>query len=142
MKIFDVLNTITREKRDIIDEDPENVKHVNMFMLNRALSQYGDCVLFANVTNMYPDMPAEFGYRLLLNTIRAKKRPFVQWAKVSKDEQEVIAAVKQYYGYSDVKAREAMDLLSAEQLQHILSEMTGDEGVVKNDRSTAGDYTS
>ena len=49
----------------------------------------------------------------LINIIRPKKR-FAKWVKkLSEDDLEV---VKTYYGYNDEKARQALSILSDEQL--------------------------
>lgn len=52
-----------------------------------------------------------------LNIIRSKKRPFNKWVKAEKSED--LSCVKKYYGLSDSKAREALRLLSDEQIQEL-----------------------
>jgi hypothetical protein len=53
----------------------------------------------------------------LLNTIRSQKRPFAKWIKSEKSEN--IECVKAYFGFSDSKAKEALRLLSEEQIQQL-----------------------
>jgi hypothetical protein len=53
----------------------------------------------------------------LLNTVRSQKRPFAKWVKSEKSED--IECVKLVYGLSDSKAREALRLLSDEQIQQL-----------------------
>ena len=60
-----------------------------------------------------------------LNTVRSRKRPFAKWVKSEKSED--IACVKLAYGLSDSKAREALRLLSDEQIQ-LLKEKTDTGG--------------
>jgi hypothetical protein len=63
----------------------------------------------------------------LLNTIRSVKRPFAKWAKSEKNDD--IACVKLVYGLSDSKARDAMRLLTKEQIQQLKKEtLTGGLG--------------
>jgi hypothetical protein len=63
----------------------------------------------------------------LLNTVRSTKRPFAKWAKSEKDDD--IACVKMVYGLSDGKARDAMRLLTKEQIQQLKKEtLTGGLG--------------
>ena len=55
-------------------------------------------------------------FQFLLNSIRSKKRftPFLKASKI-KD----IECVKEYYGYSNDKAKSALDILTKEQLKLI-----------------------
>jgi len=53
----------------------------------------------------------------LLNTVRSRKRPFTKWAKSEKSED--IECIKIIFGYSNSKAREALRLLSDEQIQEL-----------------------
>jgi hypothetical protein len=52
-----------------------------------------------------------------LNTVRSRKRPFTKWAKSEKSED--IECIKIIFGYSNSKAREALRLLSDEQIQEL-----------------------
>jgi len=86
-------------------------------MINRGLSYFSDTVLYANEMNRYPGIPRDWQFYFFLNTIPKKKR-FSKWAK--KDaETKSIQLVKEYYGYSDEKAKEALTVLSVEHLSII-----------------------
>jgi hypothetical protein len=52
----------------------------------------------------------------LINTIRKRKR-FSKWFKP--EESASIDVVKEYYGYSNEKARQALTLLSNEQIEQL-----------------------
>jgi hypothetical protein len=67
-------------------------------------------------------------YDFLLNTIRSQKRPFAKWIKTEKSED--LECIKQVFGLSNEKAREAMRLLSNEQIQQ-LKEQTDTGGLRK-----------
>jgi hypothetical protein len=56
-------------------------------------------------------------FNFLLNTIRSQKRPFAKWVKSEKSDD--LECIKTVYGYSDTKAREALRLLSDEQIQQL-----------------------
>jgi hypothetical protein len=64
----------------------------------------------------------------LLNTVRSQKRPFAKWVKSEKSEN--LECVKHVFGFSDLKAREALRLLSKEQIQK-LQEQTQTGGLNK-----------
>jgi hypothetical protein len=57
----------------------------------------------------------------LLNTVRSVKRPFAKWAKSEKQNDD-IECVKLVYGLSDSKARDALRLLTKEQIQQLKKE--------------------
>lgn len=109
-KLFDYVTSITHSKQ-LLELDG-----YNSFMVNRALSQYSDCVLAANEMNIYHQLDADLQYSFLINSIRRKKR-FSKWSKTSKDEVAKLAIIKEYYGYSSEKAKQVMDLCDIEDLQ-------------------------
>jgi len=67
--------------------------------------------------NMRSHMDEDWQFFFLLNSI-AKKKRFSKWAK--KDTvTESLSLVKEYYGYSSNRAKEALSVLSDEQLTMI-----------------------
>jgi hypothetical protein len=110
----DILPSILETKKDVLN-DP---KDYNSFMVNRALSYHPDCLFHANQLNMLYQLDRRLQYLVFLNTIRAKRRPFVKWAKPIKEEN--LQAIKTYYGYSDKKAAEALGVLTEEQIDFII----------------------
>jgi hypothetical protein len=59
-------------------------------------------------------------FDFLINTVRKKKR-FAKWAKpISSDDLEV---VKEYYGYSNEKARQVLPLLNSDQMGQLTQRM-------------------
>lgn len=113
---FDYVNQILQGKKQlIVDELTEH--DYKPFLTNRGLSQHRDCVLLANEMNQRHHLDKKMQNDFLLNTIRSMKRPFAKWAKSEKDDD--IACVKLVYGLSDSKAREALRLLSNEQIQQL-----------------------
>ena len=116
MSPFDFLNAINDNKKDLF-EDPQAEKDYSAFMVNRGLSYFPDTVLYANEMNRYPSIPKSWQFYFFLNTIQKKKR-FSKWAK--KDaETKSLQLIKEYYGYSFEKAKEALSVLSVEQLSII-----------------------
>ena len=83
-------------------------------MVNRALSYHRDTVLWANEVNKHPNLDNKLKYDFLINIIRAQKRPYSKWHK--KAQSSDLSAVKEYYGYSDAKAEEALKILSPNQI--------------------------
>jgi hypothetical protein len=73
-------------------------------------------VLFANEMNIYSHLDKKLQYDFFINSINPRKR-FSPWAK--KTSIEYLDAVKEYYGYNDDKALQALRILSKDQLEHI-----------------------
>jgi len=115
-KNFDYATAILQTKKQlIVDELTE--KDYAPFLVNRALSQHKDCLAFANEMNSRHYLEKKLQFDYLLNTVRSMKRPFAKWAKAEKNDD--LECIKLAYGLSDSKAREALRLLSKEQIQQI-----------------------
>ena len=124
---FDYANSILQNKKNlIIDELTE--KEYQPFLINRTLSYHKDCVLYANEMNRRHLADKKLQYDFFLNTIRSQKRPFAKWIKPEKSDD--LECIKQVFGLSDQKAREALRLLSNEQIQQ-LKEQTDTGGLRK-----------
>ena len=124
---FDYVNSILQNKKNlIIDELTE--KEYQPFLVNRTLSYHKDCILYANEMNRRHLTDKKLQYDFLLNTIRSQKRPFAKWIKTEKSED--LECIKQVFGLSNEKAREAMRLRSNEQIQQ-LKEQTDTGGLRK-----------
>ena len=95
----------------------ENEKDYNAFVINKALSFHYDCALQANQMNLYPNLPGTLQYQYLLNTIRGYKRPFRPWQK--RETIENLEAVKEYFNYSNEKAKDVVVLLNDADMEEI-----------------------
>lgn len=127
MNPFDYVNQILYGKKNlIVDEVTE--KSYTPFLINRSLSYHKDCIGYANEMNFRHHLDKKLQNDFLLNTIRSQKRPFAKWVKSEKSED--IECIKAVYGFSDTKAREALRLLSNEQIQQ-LKEQTDIGGLGK-----------
>ena len=118
MELKDWLNSINQTKKNLIDEDPSLEKEYPPYIVNRCLSGHLDCIMFANEMNKYNFLPKKLQYEFLLNSLRKKKRfsPLLRQDKI-KD----LDYVKKYYGYSNEKAKQALRILTKEQLAFIKS---------------------
>lgn len=120
----EIIPSILQTKKYVLDEE----KDYKGFLVNRSLSYHMDCILYANQMNMNPSIPAKLQYQYLLNTIRPmKNRKFQPWQKQAVVKE--LDCVKEYFGYSDVKAKEALRILSVEQIAFIKEKL--DKGGVK-----------
>jgi hypothetical protein len=112
----EIIPSILQTKKNVFSDERE-YKDYKAYMVNRALSFHMDCVLYANEMNLHPGLDEDMQYQYLLNTVRPMKRKFQPWqrADILKD----LECVKQYFGYSDEKAKEALRILTDEQLEQI-----------------------
>ena len=132
-KLGDFLTAINQSKKNLMDEDPMTEKEYLPFVVNRTLSYFLDTVLYANEANIRNTADKKLQFDLLLNSIRSNRR-FSRWLKP--DENKDIDAVKEYYGYSNQRAKEVLDLLTGEQLSFIHERLN--KGGLKNDRREKG----
>ena len=113
-ELKEYLNAINFTKKDLMkSEDKEWIKKYPAFIINKILSGFRDCINIVNLMNTYHFLEKDLQFQFLLNSIRSKKRfsPFLRASKL-KD----IECVKEYYGYSNDKAKSALDILTKEQL--------------------------
>ena len=75
-------------------------------------------MLFANEMNMHHFLPKKLQYDFYLNSLRKKKR-FSPW--IRQDKVKDLDYVKRYYDYSNEKAKQALKILTTEQLNFIKS---------------------
>ena len=115
MNPFEYLNAINDTKKDIMVDDIAE-KGYSSFMVNRGLSYFNDTVLFANEMNRNHHLDNRLQFDFLINIIRKRKR-FSKWMKP--ETVSDVEVVKEYYGYSNEKARQALTLLTPEQINEI-----------------------
>ena len=112
MSPFDFVNAISQNKKDLMQDEVVE-KLYQPFLVNKALSYFADTVMYANEINANHFIDKKLQFHFFLNIIRPAKR-FAKWVK--KQEDDDIAAVMEYYGYSPEKARSALSILSSDQL--------------------------
>tara|TARA_B100000287_G_scaffold388745_1_gene398294 strand:- start:398 stop:778 length:381 start_codon:yes stop_codon:yes gene_type:complete len=115
-ELKDWLNSINMNKKNLLDDDP--TAKYPAYIVNRCMSGHLDTVLFANEMNKVPNLDPKLQYSFLLNSVRKRKR-FSPWLR--KDEIRDLDLVKRYYGYSNEKAKQALSILTKEQLSFIKS---------------------
>ena len=109
----DIIPSILQTKKDVLDEE----KDYKSFLVNRSLSYHMDCILYANQMNMNHGLSPKLQYQYFLNTIRPMKRKFQTWQKQAAIKD--LDCVKEYFGYSNEKAKEALRILTDEQISFI-----------------------
>ena len=112
MELKDWLNSINFTKEDL----SESIQDYPPYIVNRCLSGHIDCIMYVNEMNIAHYLDKDMQYSFYLNSLRKKKR-FSPWLR--KDKVIDLECVKQYYGYSNEKASQALKILTKEQINFI-----------------------
>ena len=115
MNPFEYVNAINTSKKDIMIDDLAEKAYVP-YTINRSLSYFNDTILAANEMNKHHNLDKKLQFHFLINIIRKRKR-FSKW-----DKPELVSdvdVVKEYYGYSNEKARQVLPLLSSDQILNL-----------------------
>ena len=115
---FEFIKSLSQTKDNFIKDTPSVEKDYKPFLINRGLSFFQDTILQVNEMNRnhYLDNKLQFDY--LLNSIRSRKR----WSKWLKpDKIDNLEMVKEYYGFGNEKAKEALEVLSDAEIEFIKS---------------------
>ena len=115
-QLKDYLYSINQSKKNILDDDPDAARKYPAYVVNRCLSSFTDTVLYANEMNKNSHLPPKMQYDFLINSVKPRKR-FSPWAR--KDSIDYLDVVKEYYGYNDDKALQALRILTKDQLDKI-----------------------
>ena len=120
MNVFDFINAINSSKKPNLMRGSENdvlaeASYVP-FMVNRNFSYFPETILYANLMNIHHSIDNKLQNDFLLNSIRPSKR-FAKWVK--REDAADIEAVKEFYGYSNEKARQALLILTSDNLHYI-----------------------
>tara|TARA_X000001316_G_C922151_1_gene37012 strand:- start:1071 stop:1448 length:378 start_codon:yes stop_codon:yes gene_type:complete len=115
MNPFEYVNAINMTKKDIMVDDLAE-KSYNSYMVNRSLSYFNDTVLMANEMNIHHHLDNRLKFDFLINIVRKKKR-FSKWIKP--ETVSDVEVVKEYYGYSNEKAKSALSLLTSDQINEL-----------------------
>ena len=115
MSPFDYLKAINETKEDVMLTSQDEKKYA-AFIVNRGLSFFMDTIFQANEINRNHHLDSRLQFDYLLNSIRQKKR-YSKWLKPEKlDDLDI---VKEYYGFGNEKAKNALQVLSVDQLAYI-----------------------
>ena len=103
-----------------MEEDPLWEKNYPEYIVNRCMSQHLDTIMFANEMNQCSHIDKKLQYDFFINTVRPRKR-FSPWGK--KQKVDNLELVKQYYGYSNEKAIQALRILTPDQIDFIRTKL-------------------
>ena len=117
-ELKEYLKAINQSKKNLMDTDDEVwEKKYPGYIINKCLAPFDkQTCLFVNEVNRRPHLDNKLQFDFLINSLRRMNR-FTPWLKSKKVND--IEYVKEYYGYSNEKAKSALTILSNEQLKYI-----------------------
>ena len=116
-ELKDYLKAINQSKEKLRDGDDEECeKKYPPFIVNKCLSPFPDTIQLVNEINQLPHLDKKLQFDFLINSLRPRKR-FTPWMKAKKLDN--LEYVKEYYGYSNEKAKTALEILNDEQISAI-----------------------
>lgn len=128
---FDYVSSINQSKKNMMrgtENDTLSEKQYNAYIVNKALSNFPDTILHANLMNINHHLPNRPQYEFFINSIRPKKR-FAKWVKDISDED--LESVCAFYQCNKTRGREYLSLLTSEQLEIMKKQL--ETGGVKNE---------
>ena len=112
------LKAINETKEPLLDtEDIIWEKKYPPFIINRCLSMFYDTIMHSNEMNGLHFLPKRMQFHYFINSIRKKRRFGGKW--LSQKKVKDLEVIKEYYGYSNQKAKQALNLLSDDQIDDI-----------------------
>ena len=120
---FDFANSINHTK-EVLIVDERTEKEYNPFIVNRAMGFGKDTVIAGNEMNARPHLDNKLQYDFLRSVVRKAKR-YNKWLK---SEEENIEAIQKFFGYSFMKAKEALNLLSETEIDLIKLHLNTSKG--------------
>lgn len=111
-------NSITSGKKEIeLDND------YSQWRTNNILSNYRETILYVNEMNINYNVTDQMHYDYMFNSIRKKKmyskKETEQEKKERKQREELQNLISDYYKYNIVRTKEALKILTAEQINII-----------------------
>jgi len=112
MNPFEYVKAINTSKKDIMVDDLAE-KEYPAFLVNRSLSYFQDTILYANEMNIHHSIDSRLQFDFFINIIKKKNR-FSKWLKPT--EIDNIEIIKEYYGYSNEKAKSVLALFGKNEI--------------------------
>ncbi|SVA74090.1 uncharacterized protein METZ01_LOCUS126944 [marine metagenome] len=117
-ELKDYLKAINESKENLLDTpDPTWAKKYPPFVINRCLSMFYDTIMHSNEMNGLHFLSKRMQFHYLINSIRKKRRFGGRW--LSKTKLKNLDIVKRYYGYSNTKAKEVLNILTDDQIERL-----------------------
>ena len=122
LKLWDWLNEVSYKKSPWSSFSEEDKKNFNVFMINRYISMYEPYCELVNFMQKIPYTEKEQYYKIYCEFL-PKKKMFFKYikSKVEKNKDDTLLFLSQYWECSKEEANDYLNLLSKEEINHILT---------------------
>lgn len=125
MKLSDFLTAINHSKEPLFNTEDEQIeKEYAPFVVNRCLSYFPDTIFQVNEINRMPHLDSGLQFDYLRHSVRKRKR-YSKWLKNEKIQE--LDLVKEFFDYSNQKAKEALSILSKKDIEEIRELLTDNQ---------------
>jgi len=122
MKLGDYLKAINTSKEPLMDSEDNFIERDYVpFVVNRCLSFFPDTIIQVNEMNVHAGIDKKMQFDFLRGSIRKSNR-FSPWLKETLPDD--IEAIKEYFNFSNKKAKEALGVLTQDQVELIKSKLS------------------
>lgn len=118
---FDYVNNICTSTKSIWEESMSD-KEYAPYMVNKALSQHYDTVLFAQEMNQRSHIPNRWQYDFYRHAITVKKKRFAKWHKPEK--LDVVEAISNHYQINRRTAEQYISLVNKSVIDNIMETLS------------------
>lgn len=113
----DIISSIYTKSGNVFEIDPVEAERVyNPWIVNMAMSMHDDTLYVANIVNQFHMLPKRMQYDFYYSAITPGKR-YSKWVKPEKIDN--LDLVKKAFNYSDAKARQALKVLTQDQIKKL-----------------------
>jgi len=122
MKLGDYLKAINNSKKPLMDSEDGFIERDYVpYVVNRCLSFFPDTIIQTNEMNIRCQADKKMQFDFLRGTIRKSNR-YSPWIKETLPDD--IDIIKEYFNFSNRKAKEALEILTTEQVQQIKNKLS------------------
>jgi len=112
--VFDFVNDICNDKHYRFDHDSRS--KYDAFVVNRALSQHTDSIMYANEMNKHPELDKLLQHDFYFHILSKKKR-YGKWAKADNQNEDIINLLIRHYKVNRLHAKKYLELMTDEGIQ-------------------------
>lgn len=117
---FDWIRAISEDTENVLETGRYDINTYEPYIINWGLGLYPDLIAVAQYMNMMPNVPKNLQYEFLWRVV-PKKRRFAKWPKKAKDDVAILAALRELYQISNIKALEMLERMTPEDKEIILA---------------------
>lgn len=112
--VFDFVNDIGHGKEYLYTEQTKY--KYDSFLINRAMSQHADSIMYANEMNKHPELDKLLQHDFYFHILSRKKR-YGKWAKADKEDESVLNLIIKHYKVNRIHAKQYLELMTKDHIK-------------------------